>query len=217
MSLVVLATADPDGNCHLETKNLDGQTNLKASFYPSCCWYTHSAPFSFEKRSAQLECPRPRKKSLARASILIRTRQQNFYIYHGTLRYPTTLPSTRRVRIASDDIPNAQTATHILNCPTSTPNLHAGAAAWEHTPWKKLEVGAHKPSVTFTCAPDGGMEIWEISGARYPGLMQGWCSQGSFYCWVLGKNLTKLSDYFTGILSYSASSVNGGRPSWARI
>ncbi|KAJ7606500.1 hypothetical protein FB45DRAFT_878431 [Roridomyces roridus] len=55
------------------------------------------------------------------------------------------------------------------------------------------------------------MGIWEISGARYPGLMQGWCSQGSFYCWVLGKNLTKLSDYFTGILSYSASSVNGGR------
>jgi hypothetical protein len=25
----VLATSDPDGNCYLETKNLDGETNLK--------------------------------------------------------------------------------------------------------------------------------------------------------------------------------------------
>ncbi|KAF8176378.1 hypothetical protein K438DRAFT_1770578 [Mycena galopus ATCC 62051] len=27
--LIVLATSDPDGNCYLETKNLDGETNLK--------------------------------------------------------------------------------------------------------------------------------------------------------------------------------------------
>ncbi|KAJ7749859.1 hypothetical protein B0H14DRAFT_2636297 [Mycena olivaceomarginata] len=27
--IIVLATSDPDGNCYLETKNLDGETNLK--------------------------------------------------------------------------------------------------------------------------------------------------------------------------------------------
>ncbi|KAJ7814904.1 hypothetical protein B0H14DRAFT_3476679 [Mycena olivaceomarginata] len=28
--IIVLATSDPDGNCYLEMKNLDGETNLKA-------------------------------------------------------------------------------------------------------------------------------------------------------------------------------------------
>jgi hypothetical protein len=37
--IIVLATSDPDGNCYLETKNLDGETNLKVCFFFLCFYF----------------------------------------------------------------------------------------------------------------------------------------------------------------------------------
>ncbi|XP_052218556.1 phospholipid-transporting ATPase IF-like isoform X1 [Dreissena polymorpha] len=56
--LVMLSSADPDGNCYITTANLDGETNLKTH----CCIqetrrYTH--PDDFSKLTAIIECQQP--------------------------------------------------------------------------------------------------------------------------------------------------------------
>lgn len=69
--VVVLSTSDPDGLCYLETKNLDGETNLK----PRRALHATSSITSeedIEKSSFVLESEPP---------------HQNLYLYSGVLRY----------------------------------------------------------------------------------------------------------------------------------
>lgn len=69
--IVVLSTSDPDGLCYLETKNLDGETNLK----PRKALQATSSIISeedVEKSSFVLESEPP---------------HQNLYLYNGVLRY----------------------------------------------------------------------------------------------------------------------------------
>ncbi|KAJ7220788.1 phospholipid-transporting ATPase 1 [Mycena pura] len=63
--IIVLATSDPDGNCYLETKNLDGETNLKAST-ASCT-----------------------SEDVQRARFILESEppSQNLYLYNGVLRF----------------------------------------------------------------------------------------------------------------------------------
>ena len=69
--VVVLSTSDPDGLCYLETKNLDGETNLK----PRKAIRATSSITSeedIEKSSFVLEAEPP---------------HQNLYLFNGVLRY----------------------------------------------------------------------------------------------------------------------------------
>ncbi|KAJ7724330.1 phospholipid-transporting ATPase 1 [Mycena maculata] len=70
--IVVLATSDPDGNCYLETKNLDGETNLKVR---------KSLPATRGMSCAEEEVQR------ARFVLDSDPPSQNLYLYHGVLRY----------------------------------------------------------------------------------------------------------------------------------
>lgn len=69
--VIVLSTSDPDGICYLETKNLDGESNLK----PRRALHATSSISSeedVEKSSFVLESEPP---------------HQNLYLYTGVLRY----------------------------------------------------------------------------------------------------------------------------------
>ncbi|KAJ7621473.1 phospholipid-transporting ATPase 1 [Roridomyces roridus] len=70
--IVVLATSDPDGNCYLETKNLDGETNLKLRKALSATRGMSSAEEEVQRARFVLDSDPP---------------SQNLYIYHGVLRY----------------------------------------------------------------------------------------------------------------------------------
>ncbi|KAJ7303810.1 hypothetical protein DFH08DRAFT_721805 [Mycena albidolilacea] len=70
--IIVLATSDPDGNCYLETKNLDGETNLKLR---------KSLVATRNMSSAEEEVQR------ARFVLDSEAPSQNLYLYHGVLRY----------------------------------------------------------------------------------------------------------------------------------
>ncbi|KAJ7100830.1 hypothetical protein B0H15DRAFT_462680 [Mycena belliarum] len=70
--IVVLATSDPDGNCYLETKNLDGETNLKLR---------KSLPATRGMSCSEEEVQR------ARFVLDSEPPSQNLYLYHGVLRY----------------------------------------------------------------------------------------------------------------------------------
>ncbi|EGN94457.1 hypothetical protein SERLA73DRAFT_96604 [Serpula lacrymans var. lacrymans S7.3] len=74
--IVVLSSSDPDGMCYLETKNLDGETNLKPrkSLHATT---TITSEEDIEKSAFVLDSEPP---------------HQNLYIYNGVLRY--TDPST---------------------------------------------------------------------------------------------------------------------------
>lgn len=69
--IVVLSTSDPDGMCYLETKNLDGETNLKArkSVYGTS---SITSEEDIERSSFVLDSEPP---------------HQNLYLYHGVLKY----------------------------------------------------------------------------------------------------------------------------------
>ncbi|KAF9465973.1 phospholipid-transporting ATPase 1 [Collybia nuda] len=69
--IVVLSTSDPDGMCYLETKNLDGETNLKPRK-------------SVKATSAILS-----EEDIDRSSFYLDSEppHQNLYVYHGVLRY----------------------------------------------------------------------------------------------------------------------------------
>jgi len=75
--VVILATADPEGGCYIETKNLDGETNLKF-------------------RSA-LRCGRKVKhaRDCERAQFYIKSEapQPNLYKYNGTVHWDQKLPT----------------------------------------------------------------------------------------------------------------------------
>ncbi|KAJ7097515.1 hypothetical protein C8R44DRAFT_366257 [Mycena epipterygia] len=70
--ILVLATSDPDGNCYLETKNLDGETNLKV-----------------RKSLAATRGMSCSEEEVQRARFVLDSEppSQNLYLYHGVLRY----------------------------------------------------------------------------------------------------------------------------------
>ncbi|KAJ6598151.1 phospholipid-transporting ATPase 1 [Mycena vulgaris] len=70
--IVVLATSDPDGNCYLETKNLDGETNLKVRKSLGATRGMSCAEEDVQRARFVLDSEAP---------------SQNLYLYHGVLRY----------------------------------------------------------------------------------------------------------------------------------
>lgn len=74
--IIILATSDPDGSCYVETKNLDGETNLKV-------------------RSA-LRCGRSLKhaRDCERAQFMIDSEppQPNLYKYNGAINWRQKVP-----------------------------------------------------------------------------------------------------------------------------
>lgn len=74
--VIILATSDPDGACYVETKNLDGETNLKV-------------------RQA-LRCGRSMKhaRDCERAEFVIESEaaQPNLYKYNGAIKWKQNLP-----------------------------------------------------------------------------------------------------------------------------
>jgi phospholipid-translocating ATPase len=69
--IVVLSTSEPDGLCYLETKNLDGETNLK--------------PRKSLKATSSLQS----EEDVEHASFFLDSEppHQNLYLYNGVLRY----------------------------------------------------------------------------------------------------------------------------------
>jgi magnesium-transporting ATPase (P-type) len=56
--LVILATSEPDGECFVETKNLDGETNLKARrSVPQTSWVSSAAEVSRIRMWVETEAP----------------------------------------------------------------------------------------------------------------------------------------------------------------
>ncbi|KAK7062688.1 phospholipid transporting ATPase [Paramarasmius palmivorus] len=78
--IVVLATSDPDGMCYLETKNLDGETNLK--------------PRKAVKGTMNI-CS---EEDIERSSFYLDSEppHQNLYLYHGVLRYKDNVTGERK-------------------------------------------------------------------------------------------------------------------------
>lgn len=69
--IVVLSTSDPDGLCYLETKNLDGETNLKP------------------RRSVKATSSITSEEDVEKSTFYLDSEppHQNLYSYHGVLRY----------------------------------------------------------------------------------------------------------------------------------
>ncbi|KAG5636603.1 hypothetical protein H0H81_007428 [Sphagnurus paluster] len=69
--IVVLSTSDADGMCYLETKNLDGETNLKP------------------RKSVKATSSITSEEDIERSSFYLDSEppHQNLYLYHGVLRY----------------------------------------------------------------------------------------------------------------------------------
>ena len=83
--IVVLSTSDPEGMCYLETKNLDGETNLKPR---KSVRATSSITLEddIEKSSFYLDSEPP---------------HQNLYQYHGVLRYTDPRTDKEKKEFAS--------------------------------------------------------------------------------------------------------------------
>ncbi|KZT71083.1 phospholipid-translocating P-type ATPase [Daedalea quercina L-15889] len=69
--IIVLSTSDPDNMCYVETKNLDGETNLKP------------------RKSARATSGITSEEDVERSSFVLDSEppHQNLYLYHGVLRY----------------------------------------------------------------------------------------------------------------------------------
>ncbi|KAH9913379.1 phospholipid-translocating P-type ATPase [Amylocystis lapponica] len=69
--IVVLSTSDPDDMCYVETKNLDGETNLK------------------QRKSVRSTASITSEEDVERASFVLDSEppHQNLYVYNGVLRY----------------------------------------------------------------------------------------------------------------------------------
>ncbi|KAK0451302.1 uncharacterized protein EV420DRAFT_1560180 [Desarmillaria tabescens] len=78
--IVVLSTSDPDGMCYLETKNLDGETNLKPRKSIKAT-SSISSEDDIERSSFYLDSEPP---------------HQNLYLYHGVLRYKDTVTGEKK-------------------------------------------------------------------------------------------------------------------------
>lgn len=71
--VVILSCSDPDGNCYIETKNLDGETNLKTKVALSCGGHqnlSHSTDLGDTKFWIECDAPNP-----------------NLYSFRGTIHY----------------------------------------------------------------------------------------------------------------------------------
>ncbi|KAJ8082391.1 phospholipid transporting ATPase [Marasmius tenuissimus] len=77
---IVLSTSDPDGMCYLETKNLDGETNLK--------------PRKAVKSTMSISS----EDDLERSSFVLDSEppHPNLYLYHGILRYKDAVSGERK-------------------------------------------------------------------------------------------------------------------------
>ncbi|KAI0794941.1 phospholipid-translocating P-type ATPase [Abortiporus biennis] len=69
--IVVLSTSDPDNMCYVETKNLDGETNLKP------------------RKSVHATASIASEEDVERIAFVLDSEppHQNLYLYHGVLRY----------------------------------------------------------------------------------------------------------------------------------
>ncbi|KAK0224812.1 phospholipid-translocating P-type ATPase [Armillaria nabsnona] len=78
--IVVLSTSDPDGMCYLETKNLDGETNLKP------------------RKSIKATSSIASEDDIERSSFYLDSEppHQNLYLYHGVLRYKDTVTGEKK-------------------------------------------------------------------------------------------------------------------------
>lgn len=78
--IVVLSTSDADGLCYLETKNLDGETNLKV------------------RKAIQATASLSSEEDIEKSSFVLDSEppHQNLYVYNGVLRY--TDAATREPR-----------------------------------------------------------------------------------------------------------------------
>ncbi|KIK63428.1 hypothetical protein GYMLUDRAFT_41114 [Collybiopsis luxurians FD-317 M1] len=78
--VVVLATSDADGMCYLETKNLDGETNLKP------------------RKSLKATMGISSEEDIERSSFYLDSEppHQNLYLYHGVLRYKDSATGERK-------------------------------------------------------------------------------------------------------------------------
>ncbi|KAK0729767.1 hypothetical protein B0H67DRAFT_477359 [Lasiosphaeris hirsuta] len=74
--IIILATSDPDGSCYVETKNLDGETNLKV----------RSAVRSGRSLKHARDCVR------AQFMIDSEAPQPNLYKYSGAIKWKQSLP-----------------------------------------------------------------------------------------------------------------------------
>ncbi|KAF5360300.1 hypothetical protein D9758_009101 [Tetrapyrgos nigripes] len=83
--VVVLATSDPDGMCYLETKNLDGETNLKPRKALKSTM-SISSEEDIERSSFYLDSEPP---------------HLNLYVYHGVLRYKDPASGERKTEPVS--------------------------------------------------------------------------------------------------------------------
>ena len=57
--ILLLNSSDPKGICYVETKNLDGETNLKIKTVQKDLSYLYKVPDDFRKLDGQLLCERP--------------------------------------------------------------------------------------------------------------------------------------------------------------
>ena len=75
--IIVLSTSDADGLCYIETKNLDGETNLK--------------PRKSLKATSSLQS----EEDIEHARFLVDSEppHANLYLYNGVLRYRSALPA----------------------------------------------------------------------------------------------------------------------------
>lgn len=78
--LVVLSTSDPDGLCYLETKNLDGETNLKV------------------RKAVQATSSILSEEDIERSSFVLDSEppHQNLYVFRGVLRYKDATTSEEK-------------------------------------------------------------------------------------------------------------------------
>lgn len=71
--VVIISTSDPEGNCYIETKNLDGETNLKTKLALACGGsqnLNHSRDLGDTKFWIECDAPNP-----------------NLYTFRGTIHY----------------------------------------------------------------------------------------------------------------------------------
>ncbi|KAJ7581685.1 hypothetical protein C8J56DRAFT_895271 [Mycena floridula] len=79
-NVVVLSTSDPDNLCYLETKNLDGETNLKP------------------RRSVKAMSNMTSEEDIERSSFFLDSEppHQNLYLHHGVLKYKDPLTGEKK-------------------------------------------------------------------------------------------------------------------------
>ena len=78
--IIVLSTSDPDGACYVETKNLDGETNLKP------------------RKAVRATSSIMSEEDIERMAFVLDSEppHQNLYLYNGVLRYEDPATGERK-------------------------------------------------------------------------------------------------------------------------